>query len=113
MARTGKRQPSRSNARTCSSVSTLGMASRLLVAPVARGVAGAGGGEGAGEAAVPEGAVAHDTDAVGEAGRERLVLLAPVQHVIAHLRDVDAARAQALLDHGAREVRRADEANAP
>src|SRR6266702_2052206 len=31
MARTGKRQPSRSNARTCSSVSTLGMASRLLV----------------------------------------------------------------------------------
>ena len=62
---------------------------------------------------MPEGAVTHDADAVGEAGRERLALLAPVQHVIAHLRDVDAARAQALLDHGAREVRHADEANAP
>ena len=42
-----------------------------------------------------------------EAGRERLLLLAPVEHVVAHLRDVDAAGAQALGHHRAGEVRHA------
>ena len=41
------------------------------------------------------------------------LLLAPVEHVIAHLRDVDAPGAHALGHHGAGEVRDADEADAP
>src|SRR5207245_5198639 len=65
-------------------------------APVAGGVERRRRGEGAGEQAVTEGAIAHDADAVGEAGPKRLPLLAPVEHVIADLRDVDAPGAHAL-----------------
>ena len=54
-----------------------------------------------------------DADAVRETGRERLVLLPAVEHVIAHLRDVDPARAHALGHHRAGEVRHAHEADAP
>ena len=69
-------------------------------------------GEGAGEQAVAERAVAHHADAVAPAVRERLLLLAPVEHVVADLRDVHAAGAHALGEHGAGEVRHADEARA-
>src|SRR5262245_10783355 len=80
--------------------------------PVARGLAEIGGGrEGAGEQAVTERAVAHDANALGETRRKRLSLLAPVEHVVAHLRDVDAPRAHALGHHRAGEVRHADEAH--
>src|SRR5207245_4795319 len=68
--------------------------------------------EGAGEQAVTERAVAHDADTVGEAPRERLVLLAPIEHVVAHLRDVDPAGAQAFGHHRAGEVGHTDEADA-
>ena len=56
--------------------------------------------------------VAHDADAMAEARRKCLLLLAPVEHVIAHLRHIDAARAHALRDHRAGEVRHTDEAGA-
>src|SRR3989475_13332405 len=82
-------------------------------APVVGGVERRRRGEGAGEQAVTEGAIAHDADAVGEASPKRLLLLAPVEHVIADLRDVDAPGAHALGDHGAGEVGHADEAGAP
>src|SRR5262245_4514534 len=59
--------------------------------PVARGLAEARRGrEGTGQEAVPERAVTHDANALAKAGRKRLPLLAPVEHVVAHLRDVDA-----------------------
>src|SRR5262245_27910816 len=54
--------------------------------PVARGLAEIRRGrEGAGEQAVTERAVAHDADTVLEAGRKRFLLLAPIEHVVAHL----------------------------
>ena len=67
---------------------------------------------GAGQESVAERAVAHDSDAVREARRERLLLLSPVEHMIAHMGDVDAARAQAFGDHRGGEVRDADETRA-
>ena len=59
-----------------------------------------------------ERAVAHHADALAEAEREALLLLTAVEHVIAHLRDVDAAGAHALGQQGAGEVRDAHEAGA-
>src|SRR5215813_10258911 len=56
-----------------------------------------------------EGAVPHDADALLEAVGEGLLLLAPVEHVIADLRDVHPARAHAFGEHGTREVRHAYE----